>query len=122
MSAAQSRLAQLLVAEMETRVLPPLNSFQEDIVTNFLTPLHPPGNRAVPDRLSMTGVVDGSDEVIETSEEVESFRKLFYSMPGSAYAYDFKLLITCPPPFPSLEAHHANSLMIRLENHKPQFD
>ena len=74
------------------------------------------------ERIPVTCLLDGLDQIKRDTGEVERVGELLRHMVYGDHGYDFKLLITCRPTFPSLEAMFRKALFIRLENHMPQFN
>ncbi|KAM7198460.1 hypothetical protein V8F33_004966 [Rhypophila sp. PSN 637] len=123
--AARSILSQILADDPDTHtILPDFSRFLEEITSGEPLTLNSAYARdgAGPGRLSVFCILDGPDSVIDKPDMVDCFGEFLDALLRGNHGYDFKVLITCRPIFSGLKASFAKSLVIRLENHIPEFE
>ncbi|KAK4212034.1 hypothetical protein QBC37DRAFT_401872 [Rhypophila decipiens] len=125
--AARSILSQILAGDPDThRILPDFSHFLEEITSGDPLALNSASARdgAGPGRLSLFCILDGPDSVVtvDKPEMADCLGEFLDALLSGNHSYDFKVLITCRPIFPRLEASVSKSLVLRLENHMSEFE
>ncbi|KAM7219551.1 hypothetical protein V8F06_005106 [Rhypophila decipiens] len=125
--AARSISSQILAGDPDThRIIPDFSHFLEEITSGDPLALNSASARdgAGPGRLSVFCILDGPDSVVtvDKPEMADCFGEFLDALLSGNHSYDFKVLITCRPIFPRLEASVSKSLVLRLENHMSEFE